>query len=116
MQRKKVVRRSRGFTLLEVTMVALIFILLAAIAVPNVVQAQETTRKRACLAMLEKIESAKQEFLMANPTSDSVIVNISTLKRRGYLQGSFSCPSGGTYIGNTAKETIYCSVHGHLNE
>ncbi|MBU1894691.1 MAG: prepilin-type N-terminal cleavage/methylation domain-containing protein [Candidatus Omnitrophica bacterium] len=58
----------KGFTLVEVMIVVAIIGLLAAIAVPNFVQARTTAQRNACIANLKQIDSAKTLYALDNPT------------------------------------------------
>jgi prepilin-type N-terminal cleavage/methylation domain-containing protein len=61
---KKRHARQRGFTLIEIMIVVAIIGLLAAIAIPNFVNATNTARRQACLTNLRYIDSAKQQWAL----------------------------------------------------
>ena len=93
----KLTRNSKGFTLVEIMIVVAIIGLLAAIAVPNFVQARTTARKNACINNLRLIEAAKEQYaLEANVASGGAVTaaNIDP-----YLKGTtvaVICPSDAT--------------------
>ena len=60
----KLMRNTRGFTLVEIMIVVAIIGLLAAIAVPNFVQARNNARKGACINNLRLMEAAKEQIAL----------------------------------------------------
>jgi len=55
---------NRGFTLPEIMIVVAIIGLLAAIGVPNYVQARKTSQTNACVNNLRQIDGAKQQWAL----------------------------------------------------
>jgi prepilin-type N-terminal cleavage/methylation domain-containing protein len=59
---KIVKTKTGGFTLVEIMIVVAIIGLLAAIAIPNFMNARKTAQKTACINNLQQIESAAQQW------------------------------------------------------
>ena len=107
------VRRSRGFTLLEILIVVMISSMLLAIAIPNFIQARETSRSKACQRTLWEIQSAKERWAMDNRRPATDTPELTDLVAPGvYLRTAPVCPSTGTYTIGRLDETPRCSVGG----
>ena len=59
-------KNSKGFTLVEIMIVMAIIGLLAAIAVPNFIQARNSARSATCINNLRLIDSAKEQYAIEN--------------------------------------------------
>ena len=104
-------RKSRGFTLVEIMIVVLIIGILLAIAVPNFIKARESSRVRTCVANLKQIEAAKEQWAMENKkTSTDTPVQADLEGANGYIKKWPSCPSGGTYTINDVATAPACSL------
>lgn len=106
--------KNDGFTMLEIMIIVGIIGVLAAVAIPNFVNARARTQSVNCSNNIRQFEAAKAQYSLEcglkngdsiAPTSalDAYLVN---------LKVSTSCPSGGTYqdvavIGTTTR----CSFH-----
>ncbi len=123
-------RNKAGFTLVEIMIVVLIIGILLAIAVPNFVQARETSRAKSCIANLYQINSAKLQCTMdnklaASDTTSKFYVDGTTANSAGsyqlvgggnnaatYMRSVPACPSGGSYTPGSAGATPTCSITG----
>ncbi|MBN9500530.1 MAG: prepilin-type N-terminal cleavage/methylation domain-containing protein, partial [Armatimonadetes bacterium] len=57
-------RKTKGFTLVEIMIVVLIIGILMAIAVPNFIKARSNSRRQTILANLKQIDGAKEQWAM----------------------------------------------------
>ena len=96
---KFTLKRSKGgFTLIEIMIVVLIIGILLAIAIPNFMNARDTSRTKSCIANMKQIDTAKAQYAMDNSknTGDTVTMDELTAK---YIKAKPVCPSGtGDYV------------------
>jgi len=105
--------KRRGFTLIEIMIVVLIIGILVAIAVPNFVQARDSSRKNTCIANLKQIDSAKEQWAMDNKADTGALPAQADLTPT-YLKAFPSCPSGGTYAINAIGTDPTCTTATHV--
>ena len=105
--------KKRGFTLVEIMIVVLIIGILMAIAVPNFVQARQSSRKNTCIANLKQIDAGKEQWAMDNKKDAGATV-LQTDLAPTYIKSYPSCPSGGTYTINTIGTSPTCNQTGHV--
>jgi prepilin-type N-terminal cleavage/methylation domain-containing protein len=121
--------RRRAFTLVEIMIVVLIIGILLAIAVPNFLQARETSRAKSCVANLYQINSAKMQCTMDYALTDASTVTfsidgttpttpgpngtyqlVSGANDINYIRRMPVCPSGGNYLLGSVGNAPQCSV------
>ena len=106
-------KKNRGFTLVEIMIVVLIIGILMAIAVPNFVQARDSSRKSSCIASLKQIDSAKEQWAMDNKKDAGAAVLSGDIAPT-YIKSYPACPSGGTYTIGAVGTNPTCSKTGHV--
>jgi prepilin-type N-terminal cleavage/methylation domain-containing protein len=109
----KLIKKTAGFTLVEIMIVVAIIGLLAAIAVPNFVQARNTTRKNTCINNLRLIDAAKEQYALENNKDSATTPDDADLEP--YMKGDEmpTCPSEGAYTVDAIGSPPTCDVDGH---
>lgn len=112
----KITRNSKGFTLVEIMIVVAIIGLLAAIAVPNFVQARTQARTNTCINNLRLIQAAIDQWAIENnidETANVVAADVTPYFKASNLVGGLPAePQGGTYTLTTVNAAPTCSVGG----
>ncbi len=107
--------KKAGFTLVEIMIVVLIIGILLAIAIPNFVQARESSRAKACIGNLKQLDSATQQFAMDNKKSSTYTMLPADFTGLAptYLHTMPLCPEGGNYKpGANVASYPYCDYSG----
>ena len=100
--------------------VALVFLLLAAIAIPSAIPARPAAQRNACVFNLRAIQDAKTEWARANhkPATDTPNDTelYGTSGASGFLRHRPECPRGGVYTIGSVGQNPSCtfSNRGHL--
>jgi len=95
--------KRKNFTLVEIMIVVAIIGLLAAIAIPNFIQARNKARRDSCINNLRQIDGAKEQAAMAlNLTETSTALTLADLVKptdlaNSYIKATPVCKAGGTY-------------------
>ena len=111
----KLKQANQGFTLVEIMIVVAIIGLLAAIAVPNFVQARTSARTSTCVNNLRLISAAKDQAALENGLADTATPTTTQLSP--YLKATISTglpaePTSGTYTIGAVSIRPTCSVGG----
>lgn len=106
-------RRQRGFTLVEIMIVVAIIALLAAIAVPNFVQARNAARSGNCINNLRVIDSGKEQYAIENNIASGAAATSTNISP--YLKNNVMpvCPGTSTaYTINNIGTLPTCALSG----
>ncbi len=94
------IRKSKGFTLVEIMIVVLIIGILMAIAVPNFIKARSSSRQKTVIANLKQIDSAKEQWAMENGAVAGTAVTEANLSPAYMKSYPLNTPVTGAYVAN----------------
>lgn len=112
MLRMRLLKRTAGFTLVELMCTVGIIGLLAGIVVPTFVDARTRSRTTVCINNLRLIEAGKEQWsLFTNAPDFAITTDLDVIP---YLRGNVMpvCPAGGTYNTQAVGTPATCSVGG----
>jgi len=108
---KTQIRRTSGFTLVEIMIVVAIIALLAAIAIPNFVKARASSQRAACIANLKQINGAKATWaLEQKKTNTDSPADTEIYGSTQYIRIAPSCPGAGTYAVAVVSAVPTCTL------
>ena len=102
-------KNTAGFTLVEIMIVVAIIGLLAAIAVPNFVQARTNARRGTCVNNLRLIDASKEQYALENNKDSATTPAAADLT--AYLKGGAmpTCSASGVYTISAIGTNPTCS-------
>ncbi len=108
----KLIRKIKGFTLVEIMIVVAIIGILIAIAIPGFIRARSQSRMRACQENLTKLDGAKEQWALENnkkATDTPATSDLVKSDMTGYLKNFPNEPSGFSYTINAVGTNPTCS-------
>jgi prepilin-type N-terminal cleavage/methylation domain-containing protein len=107
-------KSTSAFTLIEIMVVITIIGVLAAMAVPNILESVEKSRRETCVINLKNIEGAKVRWAAEHRKLSTETPSNDDLFGKGkYIRDILVCPAGGAYSLNPVDDRPTCSVAGH---
>ena len=100
------IMKRKGFTLVEIMIVVAIIGLLAAIAIPNFIQARTTAQRNACIANLKQIQGATQVWAIDGGAGAADVPTVAQLSP-DYIKSWPTC-QGAAYVPSAVNADPAC--------
>jgi type IV pilus assembly protein PilE len=103
-------KRTQGFTLVEIMVTVGIIGLLAAIALPSFIKSRNVSQQNACINNLRIIDDGKQQWAFVARKSNGAAVTANSVNE--YIKGSTTpvCPANGIYTYGNIGSVPDCSI------
>lgn len=92
--------------------------ILLGIAIPSFLNSREKAKGRSCTVNLREINTAKEQFVMANGLGEGAFVSEANVMPYLHEKNFPACPSGGTYdispVGDNPTCTITTGKYPHV--
>ena len=102
-------KMKKGFTLVEIMIVVAIIAILAAVAIPNFIKYRRNAQAASCVSNLKQIQTAKEQWMMANGAVPDDLSKISGSTDK-YIKQTPVCPAEGTYTIGADGVDPTCSI------
>ena len=106
------IKKSSGFTLLEIMIVVTIIGFLAGLAIPAFMKARSRAQTTRCIDNLRLISGAKDQWAVENFANNGDTVLISDVEPF-FKRGFPDCPGGGSYALEVVGTDPTCTISGH---
>lgn len=98
-------RRTAGFSFVEILVVIAALGIVAAISVPALLKARERSKLGSCAESGVRVAAAAQDYAAEHPEAVGS-VTARQLTEQGYLTAKMACPSGQALVADIGSQTI----------